>query len=50
MSAFGMQVPTGNTFDMKLDVTISGGKATLVTTEGGTERQLNLRVNWIKMH
>ena len=28
MSAFGMQVPTGTLFDMKLDVTISGGNAT----------------------
>ena len=37
MSAFGMQVPTGTLFDMKLDITISGGKATLVTTEKEVE-------------
>ena len=42
MSAFGMQVPTGTLFDMKLDITISGGKATLVTTEGGTETTIEL--------
>ena len=41
MSAFGMQVPTGTLFDMKLDITISGGKATLVTTEGGTETTMH---------
>ena len=27
---------------MKLDITISGGKATLVTTEGGTETTIEL--------
>ena len=42
MSAFGMQVPTGTLFDMKLDITISGGKATLVTTEEGTETTIEL--------
>ena len=42
MSAFGMQEPTGTLFDMKLDITISGGKATLVTTEGGTETTIEL--------
>ena len=42
MSAFGMQVPTGTLFDMKLDITISGGKATLVTTEDGTETTIEL--------
>ena len=31
MSAFGMQVPTGTLFDMQFNLTIDGGKATLVT-------------------
>ena len=42
MSAFGMQVPTGTLFDMKLDITISGGKATLVTTLDVTETTIEL--------
>lgn len=37
MSAFGMQVPTGTLFDIQLNLSISGGKATLVTIENGTE-------------
>ena len=37
MSAFGMQVPTGTLFDMQFNLTIDGGKATLVTIESGTE-------------
>ena len=37
MSAFGMQVPTGTLFDMQMNLSISGGKATLVTIEDGTE-------------
>lgn len=42
MSAFGMQVPTGTLFDMQLNLSISGGKATLVTIEDGTETTAEL--------
>lgn len=42
MSAFGMQVPTGTLFDMQLNLSISGGKATLVTIEDGTETTAKL--------
>ena len=42
MSAFGMQVPTGTLFDMQLNLIISGGKATLVTIEDGTETTAEL--------
>ena len=42
MSAFGMQVPTGTLFDMQMNLSISGGKATLVTIEDGTETTAEL--------
>lgn len=42
MSAFGMQVPTGTLFDMQFNLTIDGGKATLVTIESGTETTTEL--------
>lgn len=42
MSTFGMQVPTGTLFDMQLNLSISGGKATLVTIEDGTETTAEL--------
>ena len=42
MSAFGMQVPTGTLFDIQLNISISGGKATLVTIENGTETTTEL--------
>ena len=42
MSAFGMQVPTGTLFDIQLNLSISGGKATLVTIENGTETTAEL--------
>lgn len=42
MSAFGMQVPTGTLFDMQLNLSISGGKVTLVTIEDGTETTAEL--------
>lgn len=42
MSAFEMQVPTGTLFDMQLNLSISGGKATLVTIEDGTETTAEL--------
>lgn len=42
MSAFGMQVPTGMLFDMQMNLSISGGKATLVTIEDGTETTAEL--------
>ena len=42
MSAFGIQVPTGTLFDMQLNLSISGGKATLVTIEDGTETTAEL--------
>ena len=42
MSAFGMQVPTGTLFDIQLNLSISGGKATLVTIENGTETTTEL--------
>ena len=42
MSAFGMQVPTGTLFDMQMNLSISGGKATLVTIEDGTETTAKL--------
>lgn len=42
MSAFGMQVPTGTLFDMQLNLSISGGKATFVTIEDGTETTAEL--------
>ena len=42
MSAFGMQVPTGTLFDMQFNLTIDGGKATLVTIEDGTETTFEL--------
>ena len=42
MSAFGMQVPTGTLFDMQLNLSISGGKSTLVTIEDGTETTAEL--------
>ena len=42
MSAFGMQLPTGTLFDMQLNLSISGGKATLVTIEDGTETTAEL--------
>ena len=42
MSAFGMQVPTGTLFDMQMNLSISGGKATLVTLEDGTETTAEL--------
>lgn len=42
MSAFGMQVPTGTLFDMQLNLSISGGKATLVIIEDGTETTAEL--------
>jgi len=42
MSAFGMQVPTGTLFDMQMNFSISGGKATLVTIEDGTETTAEL--------
>lgn len=42
MSVFGMQVPTGTLFDMQLNLSISGGKATLVTIEDGTETTAEL--------
>ena len=42
MSAFGMQVPTGTLFDMQMNLSISGGKATLVTIEDGTETPAEL--------
>ena len=42
MSAFGMQVPTGTLFDMLMNLSISGGKATLVTIEDGTETTAEL--------
>ena len=42
MSAFGMQVPTGTLFDMQLNLSISGGKATLVTIEDGTKTTAEL--------
>lgn len=42
MSAFGMQVPTGTLFDVQLNLSISGGKATLVTIEDGTETTAEL--------
>lgn len=42
MSAFGMQVPTGTLFDMQMNLSISGGKATLVAIEDGTETTAEL--------
>ena len=42
MSAFGMQVPTGTLFDMQMNLSISGGKATLVTIEDGTKTTAEL--------
>ena len=45
MSAFGMQVPTGTLFDMQFNLTIDGGKATLVTIESGTETTTELEGN-----
>ena len=42
MSAFGMQVPTGTLFDMQLNLSISGGKATLVTIEYVTDTTAEL--------
>ena len=42
MSAFGMQAPTGTLFDMQMNLSISGGKATLVTIEDGTETTAEL--------
>lgn len=42
MSAFGMQLPTGTLFDMQMNLSISGGKATLVTIEDGTETTAEL--------
>ena len=42
MSAFGMQVPTGTLFDIQLNISISGGKATLETIENGTETTTEL--------
>ena len=42
MSAFGMQVPTGTLFEMQFNLTIDGGKATLVTIENGTETTTEL--------
>ena len=44
-SAFGMQVPTGTLFDMQFNLTIDGGKATLVTIESGTETTTELEGN-----
>ena len=37
-----MQVPTGTLFDMQMNLSISGGKATLVTIEDGTETTAEL--------
>ena len=42
MSDFGMQAPTGTLFDIQLNLSISGGKATLVTIENGTETTAEL--------